>query len=43
MDDEEERVKNYYVEIITALIKKCNDIGLLDIIIKLLEKSNVTA
>jgi hypothetical protein len=43
MDDEEERVKKCYVETITNLLKTCNDIGLLDLVIKLLQRSKVTA
>lgn len=35
---EEGEGKGYYVETITALIKKCNDIELLDLIVKLLQR-----
>lgn len=35
---EEGEGKGYYVETITALINKCNDIELLDLIVKLLQR-----
>lgn len=38
MKDDVERDKKYYEETITDLIKKCNDIELLDLIIRLLQK-----
>jgi hypothetical protein len=37
MDDPEE-LKKHYVETINELIKKCDDIELLDLIIRLLRK-----
>jgi len=40
MDDEPEELKRIYEETITNLTKMCNDIELLDLIIKLLQKSD---
>lgn len=41
--DEPERIKEFYEESITNLMKACNDIDLLDLIMKLLQQSNATA
>lgn len=35
--DEYEELKNYYVNAITKLLKICNDIDLLDLILRLLQ------
>lgn len=38
MEDEQEKSKEYYEETIITLLKKCNDIELLDLIIRLLRR-----
>lgn len=43
MDGEPEKVKKFYEETITNLMKMCNDIELLDMIVILLQRSNATA
>lgn len=38
MEDEQEKSKDYYKETIIALTKRCDDIELLDLIVRLLKK-----
>lgn len=38
MEDEQEKSKDYYVETIITLTKRCNDIELLDFIVRLLRR-----
>ena len=38
MDGEPEELKQYYEELITSLMKKCNDFDLLDLIVVLLQQ-----
>ena len=39
MEQDYNKLKELYIEVIIKMLKKCNDISLLDLIQKLLEKS----
>ena len=41
MDDEHEGCKKYYVDAINKLLEACNDIELLKLILKILQKSKL--
>jgi len=41
MDDEYEKIRKHYVETIIDLLKKCKDLELLILILKLLEKTKL--
>lgn len=42
MDDEHEKIKKYYTASIAKMLDECNDIELLELILKILQKSKLT-